>query len=197
MRLSVLYSLLVLGVILLCAVSADAAEGGAERKATQVITKERVWNADRQLVQTVRQRCADLEGRQAEECFADVMKELGASEAAVSFTRSFGSGVFVRRFREVGRVGIAQIVHPFRANEPVGVLLVNGDPPIIDVDDMALLPKEAMEQDKVYGTVKKLFPRVTLWPGDRSAKYPLTEPLPDGGNALRCPLQPSQLVPCV
>ena len=187
MRLSVPCSLLAFGVLLLSAVTVFATETGVDRKATQVITKEKVWNADRQLVQMARQRCVDLEGRQADECFAEAMKDLGASDAAVSFTRSFGSGVFVRRFREVGRIGVAQIVRPFRTNEPTGVLLVNGDPPIVDVDDLALLPKETMEQDKVYGSVKKVFPRVTLWPGDRSMKYPSAEPLPEGGSTFTVP----------
>ncbi len=162
-------------------------DGGSPKKPGGMISKEMVWNADRQAVQTAKQRCSDTGGRQLEECFADAMEDLGASGDAVSFTRSFGSGVFLRRFREAGRVDVAYIVHPFRANEHAGVLLVNGDPPIIDVDDVALLPREVMEQDRAYAALKKSYPKVTLWPGDRSPKYPLLELTPDGGQTFIVP----------
>lgn len=166
-------------------VSGTETEGG--EKTAQVITGGMVWNADRQAVHLVRQRCGDLDGRQMDECFVNAMKDLGASESAVSFVRSFGNGTFVKRFREVGRTGIAHIVHPFRPTDPVGILLVNGDPPIIDVDEITALPRESMEQDKVYGAIKKSYPKVGLWQGDRSPKYPLVEPLPDGGYAFTFP----------
>ena len=112
-----------------------------------MVTADTVWNADRQTVQEAKQKCADTGGRELEECFADAMQSFGASPEAAAFTRSFGGGAFVRRFRETGRVDVAQVIYPFRANENSGILLVNGDPPIVDVDDIALLPKEAMEQE--------------------------------------------------
>jgi inhibitor of cysteine peptidase len=168
------------------AVSAES-EGGLPKRASSAVTRETVWISDRQTVNVAKQRCADLGGRQLEECFADAMESLGASIEAAAFTRSFGSGVFVRKMRESGRVDVAYIIHPFRANEFAGMLLVNGEPPIVDVDDIALLPKEAMEQDKTYGIIKKSYPRVTLWPGDRSSKYPLLASLPDGGQEFVVP----------
>jgi len=94
----------------------------------------------------------------------------------------------VRRFRETGRIDIVHIVYPFRANESHGILLVNGEPPIVDVDDIALLPKEAMEQDRTYAAIRKGYPRVTLWPGDRSSRQMLlVEALPGGGQAFVVP----------
>jgi len=45
-----------------------------------------------------------------------------------------------------------------------------------------------MEQDKTYAGIKKSFPKVTLWPGDRgSSKYPVVEALPDSGQSLVVP----------
>jgi inhibitor of cysteine peptidase len=189
MRVAVKVFCAILCVIALSSSSAFSAEseGGLLRRTSSVVTKEMVWNSDRQTVQAAKQRCADLGGRQLEECFADAMESLGASSEAAAFTRSFGSGVFLRKIRESGRVDVAYIMRPFRANELAGMLLVNGDPPIVDVDDTALLPKEALEQDKTYGTIKKSYPRATLWPGDRSSKYPLVESLPDGGQEFVVP----------
>jgi inhibitor of cysteine peptidase len=158
-------------------------------KARQV-TADTVWNADRQTVHAARQRCADLGGRELDECFADAMQSHGASPEAIAFTRSLGSGGFVRRFREAGRVDIAYVVYPFRANENHGILLVNGEPPVIDVDDIALIPKGAMEQDKTYEAIRKSCPKVTMWPGDRSlslTKYPMVEALPGGGQGFVVP----------
>ncbi len=166
---------------------ASNGETNQRKRSGMTVTKEMVWNTDRQTVQAAKQKCSDTGGRQLEECFADAMESLGASPEAASFTRSFGSGVFLRRFREAGRVDVAYVVHPFRANELAGVLLVNGDPPIVDVDDISLLPKEAMEQDRTYSAIKKSYPRVTLWPGDRSPRYPVLEFPPDGGQTFIVP----------
>ena len=107
---------------------------------------------------------------------------------AAAFTRSFGGGAFVRKFRDAGRVDIAFVVYPFRANENHGILLVNGEPPIVDVDDITLLPREGMEQDKTYAAIRKSYPRVTMWPGDRYLRQSVVvEALPGGGQSFVVP----------
>jgi inhibitor of cysteine peptidase len=164
------------------ALAVDAVQ---ENRPVKAVGPEAVWSADKQTVQLAKQKCIDLGGRELEECFADAMRDLGAAPEAVAFTRSFGGGAFVRRFREAGRVDIAQVIYPFRANENHGMLLVNGDPPIVDVDDIMLLPKEGMEQDKTYISIKKSYPRVTIWPGDRPPRQPTqVETLPNGGQGF-------------
>lgn len=165
-----------------------AASDSAPRKTGPVITKDAVWNIDKLAVQAAKQRCTDPGDRRVEDCFIDAMQNMGASPEALAFTRCFGGGAFVRRFRETGRVDIAYIVYPFRANENSGVLLVNGDPPIMDVDEMYALPTEAMEQDKTFMAIRKAYPKVTIWPGDRSPRhYPVVEALPEGGQAFIIP----------
>lgn len=186
MRLPAACALTLVALAFFCFAAGSGATDSVEGKLNSV-GKEAVWNADKQQVQAARQRCVDFGSPQIEECLADAIQSLGASSEAVSFTRSFGGGAFVRRFREAGRVDVAYVLYPFRANEIHGILLVNGEPSIVDVDDIALLPKEGMEQDKVYGSIRKAFPRVTLWPGDRSPKYPFVEPLPDGGQSFVVP----------
>ncbi len=188
MRLSAATSLMLITVVFFCFAVDSRASDTVEGKVTApTIGKEAVWNADKQMVQAARQKCVDFGSPQIEECFADAMQSFGAPSEAVSFTRSFGGGAYLRKFREAGRVDVVYVVYPFRTNENHGILLVNGEPSIVDVDDIVLLPKEGMEQDKTYGAIKKAFPRVTLWPGDRSAKYPVVEPLPDGGQTFVVP----------
>ena len=169
--------------------AAAAPEVVIEKRTPSVLTKDVVWNAEKQALQSAKQLCADLGGRELEECFADSMHLLGASPEAVAFTRSFGSGAYVRRFRETGRVDVAYVAYPFRgAGDGRGILLVNGDPPIVDVDDVPLLPRESMEQDKTYRAIKNAYPRVTMWPGPRfSQQYPAVEALPDGGQSFVVP----------
>jgi predicted secreted protein len=183
--------LLSLVTVLLAVLSREVVVASQEahppKRTGVIVTREMVWSTDRQTVQAAKQRCSEYGGRQLEECFADAMEGLGASAEAASFARLFGGGVFVRRFREVGRVDVAYVVHPFRINEVAGILLVNGEPPIVDIDDIALLPKEAMEQDRTYIAIKKAYPKATLWPGDRSLKYPLSESAGDSGQVFLVP----------
>jgi predicted secreted protein len=175
-------------VLLLCMSAMAAPERTDQEKPRPVITRDAIWNADKQTVQLAKQRCAEVGGQQLEECFADSMAQLGAPPEAVAFTRYFGLGTFVRKFRETGRVDVAYIIYPFRANENNGCFLVNGDPPIVDVDDIPLLPRESMELDKTYAAIKKKYPRVTMWPGDRFHKqYPTLEVTPGGGQNFLVP----------
>jgi predicted secreted protein len=165
-----------------------AAAAGDQDAARTAFTKDVTWAVDRQTVQLAKQRCSDLGGQQLEECFSEAMAFLGASADAVYFTKCFGGGSFVRKFRETGKVDVAYVVHPFKANENQGYLLVNGEPPIVDVDDIPLLPRESLEQDKAYAAIKRKFPKVTLWPGDRSVKqYPILESTPGGGQSFAVP----------
>jgi hypothetical protein len=184
MRVITTASLILFALGFFCAVAMPADMTG-EKRTARVMTADTVWNTDRQTILAARQRCADTGGRELEECFADAMQSFGASPEAVAFTRSFGGGAFVRKFQETGRIDIAQIIYPFRPNENHGILLVNGEPPVVDVDDIARLPKEEMEQDRTYAAIRKNYPRVTLWPGDRSFKQvPLVETLSGGGQAF-------------
>ncbi len=180
--------------LILCAFafsSFAAAPPGAdtvgEKKTSPAVGKETAWSPDKQTIQALRMKCVELGGKQLDECFAEGMENAGATAEAASFTRFFGDGTFVRRYKESGHLGVAYVFHPFRANENHGILLVNGDPPLVDVDDIALLPREGIEQDKTYLAIKKSFPRATMWPGDRTPKYPLVELLPEGAQSFVVP----------
>jgi hypothetical protein len=124
------------------------------------------------------------------ECFIDQMPKLGASADAVSFTRMFykesdGQVGIMADFHKVGPVDEARVLYPLRANDNYGLLLVNGDPAILDVDDLKRLDRAAMEQNPLYQAVKQKYPKTDVWPGDRSGNmWPQAKPLPDGGLQL-------------
>ncbi|HUJ89610.1 MAG TPA: protease inhibitor I42 family protein [Syntrophorhabdales bacterium] len=188
MRLFAAVFLILLGLAFSClAETPGAFDTAGEKSSPAAIGRETAWNPDRETLQAVRLKCAEFGGERLDECFTEAMQDAGASAEAASFTKLFGDGTFVRRFKKCGHVDVAYVFHPFRPTENHGILLVNGEPPVVDVDDIALLPKEDIEQDKTYLAIKKSFPRATMWPGDRTTKYPLVEALPEGGQSFIVP----------
>ena len=123
------------------------------------------------------------------ECFINQMSPAGAPAEAVSFTRMLnqqpeGMVGIMAMFKKYGTVDAAQVLYPLRANDNYALLLVNGDPKILDVDDLQKLDQAAMQQDPLFQSVKKQFPNVTLFPGDRSGDqpWPRMQPLAGGGQ---------------
>jgi predicted secreted protein len=84
-------------------------------------------------------------------------------------------------FRPAGRVDLATALFPFRANQNTAVLVVNGDPPVVDADDPAFLAR-GWEPARMGGTQ---IPPAWLFPGDR---FPLealaVETTPYAGQRL-------------
>ena len=118
-----------------------------------------VWRPDVAFRAKVLAAC-ESNGTAFGQCFREQMKAMGASAQAAQFTQRIQDGGYMAAFRPVGRVSIAAVNYPFRANENNGLYLVNGDPVAVDVDDMQRL--QAVE-------IKKRYPDGTLLPGDRSA----------------------------
>lgn len=122
-------------------------------------------------------------------CFMNQMAPTGAPVAAVSFTRilfkqSDGQVGIMTDFKNFGVVDAAQVFYPLRANDNYGLLLVNGNPPILDVDNFQKLDKAAMEQNSMFQAVKSKYPQTDIWPGDRSGTepWPRVQPLQGGGT---------------
>ena len=154
----------------------------------EVIGPDAVWQPGMGFMQTVRQQCGKGEPGQYGDCLLAHMPAAGAPPAAVAFSRRLrasGNGQigYARDFRDTGRVDIAYVYYPLRANENQGWLLVNGQPELIDVDDLGRLPQDALKRDPTYATLAKQYHRVTLFPGDRAGtKSPAMQALPDGGQ---------------
>jgi len=144
-----------------------------------------VWNAGPSFPGKVQEKCGSLSVPELGECFSRVMKESGASTEAVAFARRMENEAWMRAFRDTGRVDIAYVTYPFRANENQGLLLVNGDPDLIDVDNFVLPMKGELEKDPVYAGLLKRFPDISFWPGDRySTELPVALLLSGGGQRI-------------
>ena len=87
----------------------------------------------------------------------------------MAFVKEFAANglAYVRAFRDTGRVDIAYIDYLFRANDLDGVLLVNGTPPIIDVDDYKFLSQEDLRKNDDYAALLQKYPNVNVFPADR------------------------------
>jgi hypothetical protein len=122
------------------------------------------------------------------ECMIDQMSKAGAPAAAVSFTRelykqSHGDFGIMTGFQDEGPVAFAWITYPLRANTNYGLLLVNGKPPIVNVEDLKMLDSKTMKQSPQFQDLKNQFPQVDVWPGDRDGKtWPNSQPGPNGGT---------------
>lgn len=107
------------------------------------------------------------------ECVINQMSKAGAPVDAVSFTRELykqasGEVGILTGFHAVGPVDIAWVTYPLRSAS--GLFLVNGQPRIINVENLKLLDQKSMQQSFQFQTLQSQFPRVNLWPGDRDGK---------------------------
>jgi putative hemolysin len=151
------------------------------------IGAEAVWQPGKEFMPLVRQACSNA-GSNYGDCLISQMPGAGAPPKAVAFSKlleekSDGQIGYMTDFRKTGRVDIAYVYYPIRANENLGCLLVNGSPPIIDVDDLKLLAEDVMKSDPSYAALASANPEVAVFPGDRGGTaYPQVEALPQGGQ---------------
>jgi hypothetical protein len=160
---------LIVGILGSVAVIASPVAAAAQ---DTVIGKDAEWNAKSETIRSIRQECSEKKAPDFGKCFVDLMKRAGASGEAVAFTQSTGNTGYLAHFFKMGRVDLAYVHYPFRANENEGWLLVNGDPAMIDVDALADLPKRQLEANPVYLRIKEQFPKVMLFGGDRTITHP-------------------------
>ena len=147
-----------------------------------------VWQPPQDFITKAHAACDKSSPPNYAECFIDQMAKSGAPAEAVAFTRmlyrqSDGQVGIMVAFEKVGPVDVARVLYPLRANDNYGLLLVNGDPAVLDVDDLKKLNRAEMEQSPLYQAVKQKYTRTDIWPGDRSGTmWPQVKPLPDGGQ---------------
>jgi hypothetical protein len=159
---SLILSILGFLVMIASSVSAEA----------PAIDKDSEWNPTPETIQAIHKECAEKQAPDFGKCFVDFMARSGASSQAVAFAKSTGNTGYLAHFFKKGRVDLAYVVYPFRANENQGWMLVNGDPPMIDIDDLSNLPQHQLEQNPTYLRIKEKYPKVMLFGGDRTAERP-------------------------
>jgi hypothetical protein len=156
----------------------------AQETTPKKIGASSVWQMPPQFLAKAKAACS---GTHSSQCIIGRMTKAGASADAVSFTRelykqSHGEFGVMTGFQSVGPVDFAWITYPLRANTNYGLLMVNGDPRIVNVENLKLLDKKTMEQSFQFKDLKGQFPKVDVWPGDRDGKtWPNAQAGPDGG----------------
>jgi len=164
------------------AVLARTFAGGGE-KIMQNVGSEAIWNPSSEEMEKIREGCAKSAGPALDECFVKSMENSGASPEAIAFIKLTANTAYLKDLVEAGRVSIAQVEYPFRANENEGIFLVNGFPRVIDVDNLSVLPKSELQKNPLYVHLAKDFPEISLWPDDRSqASQVIVEAIPGGGQ---------------
>lgn len=151
------------------ALSWSASAGLSQTKPAPGITAKAVWSPSSSEISEIRRKCSEGGPAQHETCLLDSMKAAGASAEAVAFVKEFAPEhglAYVRGFRDTGRVSIAYIEYLFRANDLDGVLLVNGTPPFIDVDEKFIF-REDLRKNADYATLLKNYPNASVFPADR------------------------------
>jgi len=104
------------------------------------------------------------------ECVITQMSKAKAPADAVSFTRELynqtgGEVGIMTGFHPVGPVDVAWVTYPLRDSS--GLFLVNGQPRIINAENLKLLDQKGMQESFQFQSLQNQFPRVNLWPGDR------------------------------
>lgn len=128
-------------------------------------------------------KACDKKPAQFGECFVAQMKKAGASEPALAFARRTGNLGYLRDFRDAGKVDVAQAEYPFRANQNQVYFLVNGDPPMMDIDDPKWISADALAANRTYAELLKRFPKLAIFPGFRSGTtVPVPANLKNGGQ---------------
>ena len=142
-------------------------------KAADRVTAAAVWRPARGFIERFHQQCDGRTGSQFDACFAASMAKTGASPAALAFTRRLDDEAYLEALDQTaGPVAVAHAFYPFRANENDAWLLVNGAPPVIDVDDRRYLDLAAMRSSPAYAGIRRHYPNLSFWPGDRGAAVP-------------------------
>ena len=187
MRISACFLAALVFAVSVPAQTASAPHGGSSSK----IDASSVWNVPPDFVAKAHAACDKSNPPNYGRCFLDQMKAQGAPDKAVSFSlmlfrQTDGEVGILVGFKPAGPVDMARVLYPLRANDNYGLLLVNGDPPVLNVDDLKKLDTAAMEQTGVYKAVKERFPNATLWPGDRSGAdiWPASQAMPGGGQQI-------------
>lgn len=150
----------------------------ATRPAAAAVGPESVWAPNARVRARLLDACVAQAVPDVRVCLLRFMAEAGAAPAALEFSRSLDEEGWMTALSSAGKVGVAEVLRPFRANANAGVLLVNGDPETVDVSSReALAPLEA---DPRLASIKSAHPDAAIWASD-PGKPALAE-RPGGGQ---------------
>jgi hypothetical protein len=150
------------------------------------ISASAVWQPTNGFLATAQAACAKSTGRSLEACFASQMTKAGASADAVRFTSELyelrGDVGIMSGFNHVGPVDVAWVTYPLGSDPSHGLLLVNGQPRMVNAEDLTLLDQKGLQGSFQFQDLKNQFPKAALFPGDRDGKtWPNSQTGSNGG----------------
>jgi hypothetical protein len=141
--------------------------------AQQTVTAAAVWQPPAGFNARFHKECDGRSGMTFTACFAAEMAKAGASSAALAFTRRLDNDAYLQALDEPGGpIAVAHVFFPFAANENSAWFLVNGSPPLINVDNFRNLDFPRMRSTAAYLAIYHDYRDVTFWQGDRGADGP-------------------------
>lgn len=147
--------------------------------AAEPITAAAIYRPNPAFLDEVRTQCGS--GADSfDTCFLKMLGKAGATKGAVDFARLIDEPGFMTKFKKVGPVDIAFTDLPFRANENSGVYLVNGTPKVVNIDDLSAITGPMLEKNPRYMALKKKYPDIGLFMGERTSGSIRTARLKDG-----------------
>ena len=152
---------------------------------TKAVVPTDAWQPPQNLVATANKVCGNpADGRKYADCFMAQMAKAGAPSGAVGFTREFykenhGEIAILTRVNQAGKINVGWVVYPLHQPSNYGLFLVNGDPTFVNTEDIRALDQKGMEQSYQFQALKSLFPKVTLYTGNRDGR---TWPNPEMGT---------------
>jgi predicted secreted protein len=129
-----------------------------------------VWRPSKTILASIRTTCGAGNPADLESCFLAQMKNRGASNDAIVFAQSMSDTgqLYLYFFRKTGRVSVGYITYVFRANDLNGVVLLNGSPSPINVDDPQYLTAATLAQNPVFQQLTTQHPNLMSFPSDRT-----------------------------
>lgn len=146
----------------------------ANHETDDQIGEEAIWNAGPEDLSTIGQACKAADAARYRDCFIEQMGEYASSDA-VAFTQMMASQKLPRLgylagLREYGVVDLGYVAYPESGAVHQGWALVNGIPAVVNLDDVTILPKSAMEKDPQYIALHQGHPQIALAVSDEQRK---------------------------
>jgi hypothetical protein len=164
----------------------------ANHETDDQIGEEAVWNASSEDLNEIGKTCD--KPAEYNQCFIEQMGEYASSDA-VAFSQLLAAQKpprvgYLAGMREAGLVDLGYIIYPGSAKSGHGWVLLNGIPALVNVDDLAMLPRSEMEKDPRFGILRRDHPQLQLAvAGDQRSpdSSPQIEPLANGGERFIVP----------
>jgi len=155
-----------------------SSQAGAGAPPTGTLGSPAIWRITPDLVAVANKACDKApQPPSYADCFVTQMAKSDAPPEAVAFTREFynashGQVGILGAYRDFGHVALAWIQYPLRANSNDGIEIIGTDPKFLDVDDLQKLDNSALEQNAQFQEWKKAYPKLEVFPGDRTGAGP-------------------------